>query len=426
MVIPGPLDVILDVDEFIFGFCSMKCNGDFLVCYEPDSSGENVLDSCDTKFGFYITTLDDTTSFMEPISSENFGIGKSDQCFEVKMTNGITSVLSSEGDIASPETYAPKVENGIAKLNIINATSECSVKTYAPKVENGIAKLNIMNTISECSVSGKNAIIKPETTTAPPTITRLGKLGRTSSGKNGHASAATTDEPGSFFDDYWWIFSIFGLILIAIGIGVGVYCYLRSKKKSQKPIPTRQRKLLESQSPVVSKETQKGKTESAQKGKTEKRKIYAIIKNEPTIAPPTTPLLEQLDQTSSGKNGHASAATTNEPESFIANYWWIFSILGLTIIAFGVGVGVYCYLRRKKKAQKPVPARRRKLQESKSTVVLKPSTETQNGNNESAVRPDSLYNQSSILSHKSLLLSKKEPNKEAPEETDLTSMKPTA
>uniref|UniRef100_A0AC35F6R2 Uncharacterized protein n=1 Tax=Panagrolaimus sp. PS1159 TaxID=55785 RepID=A0AC35F6R2_9BILA len=105
-----------------------------------------------------------------------------------------------------------------------------------------------------------------------------------------------------------------------------------------------------------------------------------------------------------------------------------FLILGIILIAIGVGIGVCCYLRCKKKAQKPVPARRRRLQGSKSPVVLQASTETQNGNNESAVRPNSLYNQSSILSHKSLLYSKKEDAQKAPEpeETDLTSMKPTA
>uniref|UniRef100_A0A914PX45 Uncharacterized protein n=1 Tax=Panagrolaimus davidi TaxID=227884 RepID=A0A914PX45_9BILA len=153
----------------------------------------------------------------------------------------------------------------------------------------------------------------------------------------------------------------------------------------------------------------------------------AVIVYETTTAPSTTTTtLGKLDRTSSGKNGHPSA-TTAEPESFFADYWWIFLILLLIIIAVGVGVGVYCYLRRKKNAQKPVPARRRKLQGSKSPIVLQQSTETQNGKNESAVRPNSLYNQSSILSHKSLLNSKKdEAKKEPPESTDLTSIKPTA
>uniref|UniRef100_A0A914PU87 Uncharacterized protein n=1 Tax=Panagrolaimus davidi TaxID=227884 RepID=A0A914PU87_9BILA len=154
----------------------------------------------------------------------------------------------------------------------------------------------------------------------------------------------------------------------------------------------------------------------------------AIIKPEPTTAPPTTTTLGPHDQTSSGENGHASA-TTDEPEYFFADYWWIILIAVLMLVAIGVGVCVYCYLRRKKNAQKlvPVPAHRRKLQGSKSPVVLQPSTENQNGKNESAVRPNSLYQQSSILSHKSLLNSKKEEAKKAePESTDLTSMKPTA
>uniref|UniRef100_A0A914PHP8 Uncharacterized protein n=1 Tax=Panagrolaimus davidi TaxID=227884 RepID=A0A914PHP8_9BILA len=288
MVKPGPLDVILkNASELIFKVCSSECNADFLVCYEPHPSGQNVLeDSCDTKCGFYITTLGDEISFMKPFSPNVPGVVKSDPCFEVKMTNGITSVLALERIITRPQTCAPKIVNGMVKLNIINATSDCVV-------------------------SIKNAIIKHETTTAPPTTTTLGNLDRTSSGENGHASAATTDEPENFFADNWWIFLILGFILIAIGVGIGI--------------------------------------------------------------------------------------------------------------------GVFCYLRRKKNAPKPIPARRRRLQGSKSPIVLQPSTENQNGKTESAVRPNSLYNQSSILSHKSLLNSKKDEQKKAePESTDLTSMKPTA
>uniref|UniRef100_A0A914PMT8 Uncharacterized protein n=1 Tax=Panagrolaimus davidi TaxID=227884 RepID=A0A914PMT8_9BILA len=267
MAKPGPLEVVLNnANELAFEVCSMKCTADFLVCYEPHPSDQSVLeDSCNTKCGFYITTLGNKISFMKPISRVSRGVDKSDQCFKIIMKNGTTSVLDLNHIVETQETCAPKIENGMVKLNIINATSDCVV-------------------------SIKNAIIKPETTTAPPTTTPLG----------------------------------------------------------------------------------------------------------------------QLDQTSSGENGHVSAAT-DEPENFFADYC------------------IYCDLSRKKKPQKPVPVRRRKLQGSKSPVVLQPSTGNQNGKNESAVRPDSLYNQSSILSHKSLLNSKKdEPKKEEIEETDLTSMKPTA
>uniref|UniRef100_A0A914PKM8 Uncharacterized protein n=1 Tax=Panagrolaimus davidi TaxID=227884 RepID=A0A914PKM8_9BILA len=357
MVKPGPLEVVLNnANELAFEVCSMKCTADYLVCYAPHFSNQNVLeDSCDTNSGFYITTFGDTISFMELISSRHFGVGKSDQFF------------------------APKGENGIVNLNIIIVTSDRSV-------------------------SGKSAIIKLETAT-------LGQLNQTLLGGNEHASAATTDEPESFFADYWWIILILGIILI--GIEVGVCCYLRRKKNAQKPtvcMPARRRKLRESQSPVVSTETQKGKTESGeltlwQRGRTEKREIIAIIEPETRTAPPATTSLGQLDHTLSGKN----AATTDEPENFFADYC------------------VYCYLRRKKKSQKPLPVRRRKLQGSKSPVVFQPSTETQQRKTESAVLPNSLYQQSSILSHKSLLYGNKEEAKKAePESTDLTSMKPTA
>uniref|UniRef100_A0AC35FVG7 Uncharacterized protein n=1 Tax=Panagrolaimus sp. PS1159 TaxID=55785 RepID=A0AC35FVG7_9BILA len=239
MVKSGPLDVI--VDELIFKVCSSECNGDFLVCYEPDSSGQNVLeDNCDTKCGFYITTLGDQMSFNEPMTHGLQGFKKPDQCFEVKMTNGITSVLASGRIIAKPKTCAPKIVNGMVKLNIMNATSDCVV-------------------------SIKNAFIKTETTTAPPpTTTTIGQLDRTSSGKNGHAT--TTAEPENFFADYWWIFFIAVLIIVAIGVGIGVYCYLGHKKTAQKPIPARRRKLQGSKSPIVlqpSPENQNGTNESA-------------------------------------------------------------------------------------------------------------------------------------------------------------------
>uniref|UniRef100_A0A914P358 Uncharacterized protein n=1 Tax=Panagrolaimus davidi TaxID=227884 RepID=A0A914P358_9BILA len=243
MAKPGPLEVVLNnASELIFGVCSMKCTADFLVCFESDPSGRNVLESCDTKCGFYVTTLDDNISFMKSITSAYEGIKKSNQCFEAKMINGLTKVLA---------------------LNLLATTA----KTCAPKIENGIVKLNIINATSDCVVSIKNAIIKPETTTAPPpTTTTHGKLDQTSSGENGHVSA-TTDEPESFMANYWWIFLIlFLIVIIAVGVGVGVYCYLRRKKNAQKPVPVRRRKIQGSKSPVVLKpstETQQRKTESA-------------------------------------------------------------------------------------------------------------------------------------------------------------------
>uniref|UniRef100_A0A914Q8C9 Uncharacterized protein n=1 Tax=Panagrolaimus davidi TaxID=227884 RepID=A0A914Q8C9_9BILA len=295
MVKPGPLEVVLNnVNELIFGVCEQNCFGEFLVCFEGAIDGSFSTQLCDSKCGFYVNVND-----QEEIAFMGIGARPKRNCTEMLMKNGITQ---QQGSNFMYPSCAPKIVNGIVKLNIMNATSDCVVS-----IENGIVKLNIMNATSDCVVSIKNAHIKVEKTTSPPTTaTTLGKRNQTSSGKN----AASTDESGSFFDDYWWIFLILG-ILIAIGIGIGV--------------------------------------------------------------------------------------------------------------------GVYCYLRRKKKAQKPVPIRRRRLQGSKSPIVLQTSTETQNGNNESAVRPNSLYQQSSILSRKSLLQSKKdEPKKETPEETDLTSMKPTA
>uniref|UniRef100_A0AC35F4I7 Uncharacterized protein n=1 Tax=Panagrolaimus sp. PS1159 TaxID=55785 RepID=A0AC35F4I7_9BILA len=233
MAKPGPLDFILDGNELVFEVCSLECNGDFLVCYGSDPSGfQTVLDGCDTK-----CALGNKISFVKPFSTNFPGVVKSDLCFEVKMKNGAPSILSSEGEIANTTTCAPKVENGVMTLNNNYATSECSA-------------------------SSKNAIIKHETTTIPPpTTATLGQFGRLSFGENGHAFAAITDEPGSFFNDYWWIFLILALILVAVGIGIGVCCYLRRKKNAQ-PIPARRRKLQGSKSTVVSTEAQKCKTEN--------------------------------------------------------------------------------------------------------------------------------------------------------------------
>uniref|UniRef100_A0A914PJK6 Uncharacterized protein n=1 Tax=Panagrolaimus davidi TaxID=227884 RepID=A0A914PJK6_9BILA len=278
MVKPGPLEVVLNnANELAFEVCEQNCFAPFLVCFEGAFNGSFSTAFCDSKCGFYVDSNENGTTFMNPFTQVNKGRPKRN-CTEMLMKNGRTKQQDSNTVYLS----------------------------CAPKVENGIVKLNIMNATSDCVVSIKNAYIKVETTTAPPkTITTIGQLDQTSSGKN----AATTDEPGNFFGDYWWI------ILIAV----------------------------------------------------------------------------------------------------------------LMLVAIGVGVGVYCYLRCKKKAQKPVPIRRRRLHGSKSPVVLQPSTETQQRKTESAVLPNSLYNQSSILSHKSLLNSKKdEAKKEPPESTDLTSMKPAA
>uniref|UniRef100_A0AC35F4F2 Chondroitin proteoglycan 4 domain-containing protein n=1 Tax=Panagrolaimus sp. PS1159 TaxID=55785 RepID=A0AC35F4F2_9BILA len=183
MAKPGHLEVVLNnASELIFEVCSMKCTADFFVCYEPDSSGQNVLESCDTKCGFNVTTLGNKISFMKSITSAYGaynGNKKSNQCFEAKMVNGLTKVLALNHEVAKATTCAPKIENGIVKLNIINATSDCVV-------------------------SIKNAIIKTETTTTPPpTTTTIGQLDLTSSGENGYAAATTTDEPESFMANYW-------------------------------------------------------------------------------------------------------------------------------------------------------------------------------------------------------------------------------
>uniref|UniRef100_A0A914QI69 WSC domain-containing protein n=1 Tax=Panagrolaimus davidi TaxID=227884 RepID=A0A914QI69_9BILA len=202
MVKPGPLDVVLNnANELAFEVCEQNCFAPFLVCFEGAFDGSYSTAFCDSKCGFYVDSNENDITFMNPFTEAKKGRRKRN-CTEMVMKNGITSQFAID------------------------------YRSCLPKVENGI----------------KNAHVKVETTTAPPpTTTTLGPLNQTSSGKN----AASTDEPGSFFADYWWIFLILALILIAIGIGVGVYCYLRCKKKAQKPVPVRRRRLQGSKSPVV-------------------------------------------------------------------------------------------------------------------------------------------------------------------------------
>uniref|UniRef100_A0A914PR21 Uncharacterized protein n=1 Tax=Panagrolaimus davidi TaxID=227884 RepID=A0A914PR21_9BILA len=132
----GPLEVILNnANELIFEVCSSKCTAGFLVCYETDSSDLKFLnDTCDTKCGFYVTTKDDLISFNKPFSQSHAGYLKSDQCYQATMS-GWTFLMLLEEEVDSLITCAPKVENGIVKLNIINATSDCVVSIKNAKIK---------------------------------------------------------------------------------------------------------------------------------------------------------------------------------------------------------------------------------------------------------------------------------------------------
>uniref|UniRef100_A0AC34GSK3 Uncharacterized protein n=1 Tax=Panagrolaimus sp. ES5 TaxID=591445 RepID=A0AC34GSK3_9BILA len=268
---PGLLDVILERNELVFEVCSSGCNADFLVCYESDPIGQNVLEECDSKCGFYVTTRGDEISFMETFTS-NTGNSKVETCDKIKM--------------AHEQTLFRNVP----------------IPSCSPKIENGMVKLDIQNASSDCPVNIKNALIVPETTTSSPTSTLSIRGQHGDTNVNGSIGKETT-ETGEFFENYWWIFLIIGVVIIAIAIFLIVFCCRRNK-------------------------------------------------------------------------------TT-------------------------------------KKQTAPLPPRR--LQGSKSPIVLQPSTETTHDQKRQI--PTSLMQPSSILSHKSLLLSKKEIKSE---ETDLTSMKPTA
>uniref|UniRef100_A0AC35FFN7 Uncharacterized protein n=1 Tax=Panagrolaimus sp. PS1159 TaxID=55785 RepID=A0AC35FFN7_9BILA len=184
MAKPGPLEVILNkANELVFEVCPSKCNAYFLVCYESDSSGLKFLnDSCDTKCGFFVTTQGEFILYNKPFSKDEPGYVKSDKCLQATMKNDWTPLLYLEKEIAIAKTCAPKVENGIVKLNIMNATSDCSV-------------------------SIKNAKIKPEE------ITTLPNSPANSSPNNppsDPSSAATKKVIGNF----GWIFALISFCIL--------------------------------------------------------------------------------------------------------------------------------------------------------------------------------------------------------------------
>uniref|UniRef100_A0A914R5A4 Uncharacterized protein n=1 Tax=Panagrolaimus davidi TaxID=227884 RepID=A0A914R5A4_9BILA len=139
MVKPGPLEVVLNnANELAFEVCSSKCTAGFLVCYESDSSGPKFLEgSCDTKCGFYITTQGANILFNNQFSKDELGVRKLDRCFQATMKNEWTHVSDLEEDVVTIKTCAPKVKNGVVKLNIINATSDCLVSIKNAKIKPG-------------------------------------------------------------------------------------------------------------------------------------------------------------------------------------------------------------------------------------------------------------------------------------------------
>uniref|UniRef100_A0AC34GQY4 Transmembrane protein n=1 Tax=Panagrolaimus sp. ES5 TaxID=591445 RepID=A0AC34GQY4_9BILA len=142
--------------------------------------------------------------------------------------------------------------------------------------------------------------------------------------------------------------------------------------------------------------------------------IIMFVKNA-MIIPVTTTTLPILGQHSENLNDSSENKTTvAQTSEFFEDYLWIFLIIALIRIII---YNIQCCGRNKNTKKQVLSPRR--LQGFKSRIVLQPSTET----TQKRQIPTSLMQPSSILSHKSLLISKKEIKSE---ETDLTSMKPTA
>uniref|UniRef100_A0A914PTX0 Uncharacterized protein n=1 Tax=Panagrolaimus davidi TaxID=227884 RepID=A0A914PTX0_9BILA len=142
MAKPGPLEVVLNnASELIFGVCEQNCNAEFLVCFEGGVNDSYSTELCDSLCGFYVNTNEKNTIFMNKFKRPQ-GMGRPKMnCTEMVMRDKETK---QEGYYAH------------------------NYPSCLPKVENGIVKLNIMNATSDCVVSIKNAKIKPEEITPSP------------------------------------------------------------------------------------------------------------------------------------------------------------------------------------------------------------------------------------------------------------------
>uniref|UniRef100_A0A914P8Z8 Uncharacterized protein n=1 Tax=Panagrolaimus davidi TaxID=227884 RepID=A0A914P8Z8_9BILA len=102
----------------------------FLVCFEGAKNGSYSTPFCDSKCGFYVNTDGEIIKFMEPWDEGSGGRERRD-CTEMLMEDKRT--LQKDSPI-NYNTCLPKVENGIVKLNIMNATSDCVVSIKNAKI----------------------------------------------------------------------------------------------------------------------------------------------------------------------------------------------------------------------------------------------------------------------------------------------------
>uniref|UniRef100_A0AC35FD89 Uncharacterized protein n=1 Tax=Panagrolaimus sp. PS1159 TaxID=55785 RepID=A0AC35FD89_9BILA len=127
MAKPGPLEVVLNnASELIFGVCEQNCFGEFLVCYEGAINSSISTRLCKSECGFYVITEGEDITYLEGMTRPKFN------CTEMLIKNGRTE--HKDSPIAYPSCL-PKVENGIVKLNIMNATSECLVTVKNAKIK---------------------------------------------------------------------------------------------------------------------------------------------------------------------------------------------------------------------------------------------------------------------------------------------------
>uniref|UniRef100_A0A914PYG3 Uncharacterized protein n=1 Tax=Panagrolaimus davidi TaxID=227884 RepID=A0A914PYG3_9BILA len=134
MAKPGPLEVILNnASELIFGVCEQNCFGEYLVCFEGAFNDSYSTPLCESKCGFYVNVNDKgKIAFMMPFNLQGYRGRRKFNCTEMVMRDKETK--HKEYGVVYPSCL-PKIENGIVKLNIMNATSDCVVSIKNAKIK---------------------------------------------------------------------------------------------------------------------------------------------------------------------------------------------------------------------------------------------------------------------------------------------------
>uniref|UniRef100_A0AC34GT56 Uncharacterized protein n=1 Tax=Panagrolaimus sp. ES5 TaxID=591445 RepID=A0AC34GT56_9BILA len=191
LVQPGPLDVYVTNNELVFEFCSINCTTDFVACFEPDPPGQtsfpdiderkgirNISELCDGGCGFYFTGNINVTKFNNTVylMDRSRGRYKSEVCEVAEMKLNLFTLGSTAYDLMKYRSCKPKIENGMVKLDVRNASTECPIRIKNAKLE-------------------RDAVTPPNENPTPP--------------PSDHTSAANVK-----IGIYGWIFVLFSIYIL--------------------------------------------------------------------------------------------------------------------------------------------------------------------------------------------------------------------